>query len=82
MAVAHLLLPTAPAACGRLYPWRAFSARIGMTHVWPFGRLPMALLATLGVLITSCLADQVLNSTGAASLNAYVTGAAGSWQSR
>lgn len=75
-------LPTAPAASVDRKPWRAFSARLGMTHAWPFGRVPMAVLAAVSVLISDCSADQVLNSTGAARLNAYVTGAAGGWQSR
>jgi phage-related holin len=52
--------------------------------VWPFGWMTAtAMLAILALFITSCSADEVLNSTGMATLNAYVTGNAGEpWQSR
>jgi len=60
------------------------SAQPSQGLVWPFGSMTATAILTILVLfITSCSADEVLNSTGVATLNAYVTGTAGEpWQSR
>ena len=60
------------------------SAQPSKGLVWPFGWVTaVVMLAIVVLLTTSCSADEVLNSTGVATLNAYVTGNAGEpWQSR
>jgi len=60
------------------------SAQPSKGLVWPFGWMTAtAMLAILVLFMTSCSADEVLNSTGVATLDAYVTGTAGeAWQSR
>jgi len=60
------------------------SAQRSKGLVWPFASMTATAMLTILILfMTSCSADEVLNSTGVATLNAYVTGNAGEpWQSR